>query len=70
MELVSLSHNIYGAFPNYLKTQTQVFPDDYVHIGGDELKCWESNPECQQWMQDNFPNAPVVQTRTVRIELL
>jgi len=36
-----------------------VFPDTYIHIGGDEVDftCWSTNPQIQQWMQEhNYTN--------------
>jgi hexosaminidase len=31
-----------------------IFPDEFVHVGGDEvpLDCWENSPNIKQWMDD------------------
>jgi len=33
---------------------TQLFEDDYIHLGGDEVDfdCWGDNEEIVQWMKD------------------
>ncbi|XP_012273215.1 beta-hexosaminidase subunit beta-like [Orussus abietinus] len=34
---------------------TQVFPDQFVHLGGDEVpfECWASNPDILEYMREN-----------------
>lgn len=33
----------------------EVFPDKFVHVGGDEVSfdCWNSNPNVVQWMKEH-----------------
>lgn len=43
----------YTFLDNFFKEMAALFPDEYVHIGGDEIdpKHWESNPEIQAFMK-------------------
>lgn len=51
----------YKFFKNFFKEVSEVFPDNYMHLGGDEVDfdCWKSNPFVQNFMRsmsfgDNF----------------
>jgi len=45
----------YEFLDNFLTEMAGVFPDDYIHIGGDENngKYWDANEGIQQFMEDN-----------------
>ncbi|KAF7401317.1 hypothetical protein HZH68_007137 [Vespula germanica] len=44
---------VYEFMRNLFSEIVQVFPDQYVHLGGDEVPfdCWGSNPEIKAYMQ-------------------
>lgn len=43
----------YEFMSRLLKEVSVVFPDSYIHLGGDEVSfyCWKSNPQIQKFMQ-------------------
>jgi len=45
----------YTFLDNFFGEMTQLFPDEYVHIGGDENngRQWNANPEIQEFIKEN-----------------
>lgn len=45
----------YKFFEKFFKEMAQLFPDDYMHIGGDENNGvqWDKNPKIQEFMKKN-----------------
>lgn len=53
-----LLNTTYDFMSKFWAEVATVFPDNYVHVGGDELSlgsgsCWTTNPVLQAWMKQN-----------------
>ncbi|MFY0688394.1 MAG: family 20 glycosylhydrolase [Cyclobacteriaceae bacterium] len=46
---------VYEFLDNFFGEMAELFPDQYMHIGGDEanMEHWEENPDIQQFIRDN-----------------
>jgi hexosaminidase len=49
------SENTYSFLEKFFTEMSALFPDEYFHIGGDEVKAehWKENPDIQKFMSDN-----------------
>ncbi len=48
------NEDVYFFLDNFFKDMSRIFPDEYIHIGGDEVNThdWEANPRIKKFMED------------------
>ncbi|WAR12600.1 HEXB-like protein [Mya arenaria] len=59
----------YEFMSNLFNEIFDVFPDEFVHLGGDELhdSCWATNPTITAYLEE-FGNIPQVEARTSNVQ--
>jgi hexosaminidase len=48
--------DVYGFLDSFFREMARLFPDPFIHIGGDEVSAeteWNTNPRVQQFMRDH-----------------
>lgn len=55
VSLNPLSEEVYSLIGSLLAELATIFPDDYLHLGGDEVdaECWLASPEVLQWARSH-----------------
>ncbi len=50
-------NDTYTYLTSFYKEIHDLFPDKFVHVGGDEVpaECWQSNPQVTKWMKEQDP---------------